>query len=252
MPLWDCLACSRMVLLAKAWTTGSEMEACSTDCWLFVHEERKLERTSTGSRIEVGERHDPLFFADLCMALCSLYEVSIVANIGGYWSKKYLGLPFLSCAQLSAFDFCGSGTQDEKFSVNLDRFNFVEKEVRGILFYVQDFLRNPHFTQRFLSHPRIAVLLQSAAKANSITTSTVYVPWTHVETASSTSYGWSACLLGSSCSSPTQRKKHQQAMVRGQWSAAIVKRSSVPFRGQDLNSGASDNRRSDFWSYGAQ
>ena len=60
-----------------------------------------------------------------------------------------------------------------------------EDEVRGALFCVQDFVRSPHFTQRiFLSDSGIAMLAESAAICDSITSSANFEPWRHVETTS--------------------------------------------------------------------
>ena len=60
-----------------------------------------------------------------------------------------------------------------------------EKEKRGALLCVQDFVRSPHFTQRsFFSESGIAMLAESAAICDSITKSAVFEPWSPVETAS--------------------------------------------------------------------
>ena len=60
-----------------------------------------------------------------------------------------------------------------------------EDEVRGALLCVQDFVRNPHFTQRnFFSDSGVTMLAESAAICDSITNSAVFKPWGHVETAS--------------------------------------------------------------------
>ena len=60
-----------------------------------------------------------------------------------------------------------------------------EDEVLGTLLCVQDFVRSPHFTQRnFFSESGVATLAESAAICDSITSSAVFEPWSHVETAS--------------------------------------------------------------------
>ena len=59
--------------------------------------------------------------------------------------------------------------------------------VRGVLLCVQDFVRNPVFTQRsFFSETGVEMLSEAAAISDSITSSSVYVPWSAVETESST------------------------------------------------------------------
>ena len=42
-------------LLEKAWTSGSEVEACRCEYQSFVQEQRQLERSSTRSRPDVGD-----------------------------------------------------------------------------------------------------------------------------------------------------------------------------------------------------
>ena len=60
-----------------------------------------------------------------------------------------------------------------------------EDEVRGALRCVQDFVRNPNFTQRNLfSDSGIAMLAESAAICDNITNIAVFELWSHVETAS--------------------------------------------------------------------
>ena len=60
-----------------------------------------------------------------------------------------------------------------------------EDEVFGDLLCVQDFVRSPHFTQRnFFSDSHITKLAESAAICDSINSSAVFEPWSHVETAS--------------------------------------------------------------------
>ena len=68
------------VLLEKAWTRGSEVEACRAQYQSFVQEQRQLERSSTRSRPDVGD----------VLSFCSgqagfrarrhLYKVCIVAS----------------------------------------------------------------------------------------------------------------------------------------------------------------------------
>ena len=58
-----------------------------------------------------------------------------------------------------------------------------EDEVRGALLCMQDFVKNPHFTQgNFFSHSGIAMLSESAAISDSIRSSAVFQPWSHAET----------------------------------------------------------------------
>ena len=68
----------------------------------------------------------------------------------------------------------------------LDRVAIPENTVRGVLLCVQDFVRDPVFTQRsFFSETGVEMLSKAAAISNSITSSSVYVPWSAVESESS-------------------------------------------------------------------
>ena len=79
----------------------------------------------------------------------------------------------------------GSSAKCEEFTINLDRVAIKNKEVRGVLLCVQDFVRSPHFTQRnFFSETGLSMLSESVAIADSITSSPVYAPWSVVASAS--------------------------------------------------------------------
>ena len=74
----------------------------------------------------------------------------------------------------------------EKFTVNLDRVAIRDDIVRGVLLCVQDFVRDPVFTQRsFFSETGVEMLSEDAAISDSITSSSFYAPWSAVETESS-------------------------------------------------------------------
>ena len=61
-----------------------------------------------------------------------------------------------------------------------------EDIVPGVLLCVQDFLRDPVFTQRsFFSETGVEMLSEAAAISDSITSSSLYLPWSAVETESS-------------------------------------------------------------------
>ena len=73
-----------------------------------------------------------------------------------------------------------------KFTVCLDRVAIPENVVRGVLLCVQNFVRDPVFTQRsFFSETGVEMLSEAAAISDSITSSSVYVPWSTVESESS-------------------------------------------------------------------
>ena len=61
-----------------------------------------------------------------------------------------------------------------------------EEVVRGVLLCVQDFVRDPVFTQRsFFSESDVEMLSEAAAVSDSITSSSLYAPWSEVENESS-------------------------------------------------------------------
>ena len=67
-------------LLEKGWTRGSEVEACRAEYQSFVQEQRQLERSSTRSRLDIG---DVLSFCSAQVGFRArrhLYKVCIVSN----------------------------------------------------------------------------------------------------------------------------------------------------------------------------
>ena len=88
--------------------------------------------------------------------------------------------------QLTALALRGPLPSGEKFTVCLDRVAIPENTVRGVLLCVQDFVRDPVFTQRsFFSQTGVEMISEAAAISNSITSGSVYVPWSAVESESS-------------------------------------------------------------------
>ena len=88
--------------------------------------------------------------------------------------------------QLTALALRGPLPSGEKFTVDLDRVAIREDIVRGVLLCVQDFVRDPIFTQRsFFSGTGVAMLSDAAAISDSITSSSLYAPWSEVESESS-------------------------------------------------------------------
>ena len=81
-------------------------------------------------------------------------------------------------------NWLGSSTGG-RFIINLDRVMICEDEVHSAILCVQDFIRCPHFTQRyFFSDSGIAMLAEFASISNRITHSAIFEPWSHVETTS--------------------------------------------------------------------
>ena len=88
--------------------------------------------------------------------------------------------------QLTALAIRGPVTSGEKFTVNLDWVAIRENIVRGVLVCVHDFVRDPVFNQRsFFSETGVAMLSQAAAISDSITSSSLFVPWSEVDSESS-------------------------------------------------------------------
>ena len=175
-------------LLAKGWVRGGDMEACKSEYQSFVQEQRQLEWTSTRSRPDVGN----------VLSFCSsqagfrvrshLYKVCIgFTKLASTWLLFRFIRASFQVFQLTALALRGPLPAGEKFTVNLDRVAISEDIVRGVLLCVQDFVRDPVFTQRsFFSETGVEMLTEAAAISDSITSSSVYVPWSAVETESFT------------------------------------------------------------------
>ena len=87
--------------------------------------------------------------------------------------------------QLTALVIRGPPAQGEEFTISLDCVAIKKEEVRGVLPCVQDFVGSRHFIQtNFVSETGLAMLSESVAIADSITSSPVYAPWSVVESAS--------------------------------------------------------------------
>ena len=174
-------------LLAKGWVRGGDMEACKSEYQSFVQEQRQLERTSTRSRPDVGN----------VLTFCSskagfrvrshLYKACIGFNKAGFnLAAFWFILVSFQVFQLAALALRGPLPSGEKFTVKLDRVAIREDQVRCVLLCVQEFVRDPVFTQRsFFSETGVEMLSEAAAISDSITSSSVYVPWSSVESESS-------------------------------------------------------------------
>ena len=76
--------------------------------------------------------------------------------------------------------------QERGFTVNLDQVAIGEEVVHGVLLCVQDFVRDPVFTERsFFSETGVAMLYEAAAISDSISRSSHYAPGSEVENKSS-------------------------------------------------------------------
>ena len=88
--------------------------------------------------------------------------------------------------QLTALALRGPLPSGEQFTVCLERVSIRENTVRGVLLCVQDFVRDSAFTQRsFFSETCVEMLSEAAAISDIITSSSVYLPWSTVESESS-------------------------------------------------------------------
>ena len=87
--------------------------------------------------------------------------------------------------QLTALIFCRLVSSGEQFILSLDRVLIAEEDVPGAVLSVHDFVRSPQFTQKnFFFDSGFAMLAESAAIFDSITTRSAFEPWSLVETAS--------------------------------------------------------------------
>ena len=174
-------------LLEKVWIRGSEVEACRAEYQSFVHEQWQLERSSTRNRPDLG---DVLSFCFAQAGFCApqqLHKVCIVSNQTCCFHFYELSrppqelLPF-QMFQLTTLVIRSPATHGEKFIVGLDCVPIKKEEVRSVLGCVQDFVRCPHCAQRnFFSESGLTMLSESVAFADSITSSSVYAPWSVVE-----------------------------------------------------------------------
>ena len=176
-------------LLEKGWTRGSEIEACRAEHQFFVREQWQLERSSTRSRPDLGE------VLSFCSAQAGfrarrhLYKVRIVSNkvfcFGPYeFCCPLYELLLFQAVQLTPRAISGPATHGVRFIIRFDRVAIKEKEVRDVLFCVQDSVRSPHVTQRsFFRESGLTMLSESVATADSISSSPVYAPWSVVESA---------------------------------------------------------------------
>ena len=88
--------------------------------------------------------------------------------------------------QLISLAIRGPVKSGERFTINLNRVTNREEVVRSVLLCVQDFVRDPVFTQRsFFSETEVARLSEAAAISDSIFSSSLYAPWSEVESKSS-------------------------------------------------------------------
>ena len=205
-------------LLERGWIKGKEIEACRAECQSFVQEQRQLERSSTRIRPEVG---DILSFCSSQTGFHArqhLSKVCIATNMVkpcGRLGQKRIVL-FFQMFQLTAFIVHGLVTTGERFIINIERVMICEDEVRGALLCVQDFVSSPHFTQRnFFSDSGIAMLAESAAICDSVTTSEVFERWSHVETASRSQVVTEVCA----CVNQAVDRRRAVKVSQGQWYA---------------------------------
>ena len=76
-----------------------------------------------------------------------------------------------------------SATRGENFTISLDLVAIPDRELRGALLSVEDFVRSSHSTQRsFFSELGLTRVSQSVAMADSITSCPVYAPCSPVKT----------------------------------------------------------------------
>ena len=99
-----------------------------------------------------------------------------------------------------------------------------EDEVRGALLCVPDFLRSPHFTQRnFFSNSRVAMLAESAAICENITSSAISELWSHVDTASSSQVVAEVCAC---VNQAVDRRRAVKDSQEGWYAAGGIRPSS--------------------------
>ena len=163
------------------------MGACKSEYQSFVQEQRQLEQTSTRSRPDVGNVLTSCSSQAGFRVRSHLYKVCIGSNRAGFNLAAFWFIRVsFQVFQLTALALLGPLPSGEKFTVKLDRVAIREDIVRGLLLCVQDFIRDPVFTQRsFFSGTGVEMLPEAAAISDSITSSSLYVPWSAEESESS-------------------------------------------------------------------
>ena len=178
-------------LLEKGWTKGSEVEACRAEYQAFVQEQRQLERSSTRSRPDVG---DVLSFCSAqagFRARRHLYKKCIVSNLPCCFDPYELScrsyeLLLFQVFQLTSLVVRGPATHGDKIIISP---RACRHQGRGsawcpALCLCAGFCSEPALhTEKFLLRVRLALLSESVATADSITSSQVYTPWSVVEPA---------------------------------------------------------------------
>ena len=116
-------------------------------------------------------------------------------------------------------------TSGERFTVNLNQVAIREEVVRGVLLCVQDFVRDPLFTQRnFFSETGVTTLSQAAAIYDSITCSSVYAPYSQVDSELS---GWIITDLTTYFGKALDRRRLIKETSDQRTALGVVKLSSV-------------------------
>ena len=101
----------------------------------------------------------------------------VVSNCHVLFSTVHETVTF-QVLQLTALMMRSPATCGERFLISTDRVAITENEVRDVLLCLQDFVRSSHFTQRsFFSDSGLTMLSESVAITDSITSSSVYAPW---------------------------------------------------------------------------
>ena len=110
----------------------------------------------------------------------------------------------------------GPVTSSERFIIHLEHVMICEDKMRGALLCVQDFVRSPRFTHRkIFCDAGSAMLAESAAICDSITSSAVFEPCSHVETTSCSQIVAEVCAFANQAVDRRWAVKGSQ----GQWYA---------------------------------
>ena len=115
----------------------------------------------------------------------------------------------------------------------MDRVTIKKEEERGVLVFVQDFVRGPHFTQRnFFSETGLSMLSESVAITDSITSSPVFAPCSVVASASASQVISDLCA----CWDRVVLRRRTAKDTSDRWYHGGTPRSETTSRGEDIRS----------------
>ena len=173
--------------LESGWIKGCKIEACWAEYQSFVKEQRQLQRYSTRSRYDVG---DILSFSSLQAGFHArqhLFMVCIVTNKMKFCDRPSCKWIVLFFPEIPANSSLGTWVSNFRWKVHHQPRACNDCRWWSVWCSAlrAKIVRSLHLTQRnFLFDSGIALLAGFAAICDSIRSSAVFEPWSHLETSS--------------------------------------------------------------------